>query len=205
MFKVMTWNVGKLFKACSASGPATTAVYEEKLQGLASMIPYHLLHASQWRDPRCTPVGLIEDESLGYLPPYDPDLMTLFNPQQRELATRAITNAPVQSDGLRCCHSTGKEQAMALNLTPPANVSELFEVGPVVHALAAGRQFRIETMRALHQSPTSKQWFAVYYEDKAVTGTQPIPGGVWTRMGLPWASGNTPEDCLRQALASLPA
>jgi hypothetical protein len=64
---------------------------------------------------------------------------------------------------------------MALNLTPPANVSELFEVGPVVHALAAGRQFRIETMRALHQSPTSGQWFSVYYEDKAVTGTQPIP------------------------------
>ena len=56
MFKVMTWNVENLFKAGSASGPATTAVYEEKRQGLASMIPYHLLHASQWRDPRRTPV-----------------------------------------------------------------------------------------------------------------------------------------------------
>jgi hypothetical protein len=85
-----------------------------------------------------------------------------------------------------------------------ANVSELFEVGPVVHALAAGGSCVSRRMRALHQSPTGKQWFAVYYEDKAVTGTQPVPGGIWTRMDLPWAYGNTPEDCLRQALASLP-
>jgi hypothetical protein len=35
--------------------------------------------------------------------------------------------------------------------------------------------------------------------------TQPIPGSVWTRLDLPWAYGNTPEDCLCQALASFPA
>jgi len=35
--------------------------------------------------------SMIEDPDWGYLPSYDPDLMTLFNPEQRELAARAMT------------------------------------------------------------------------------------------------------------------
>lgn len=35
--------------------------------------------------------SLVEDPRFGYLPVYDPDLMTLFNPEQRELAARVIT------------------------------------------------------------------------------------------------------------------
>lgn len=38
MFKVMTWNVENLFKPGSASGPPSQAVYDAKLQGLASTI-----------------------------------------------------------------------------------------------------------------------------------------------------------------------
>jgi endonuclease/exonuclease/phosphatase family metal-dependent hydrolase len=38
MFKVMTWNVENLFKPHTASGPASDAVYEAKLNGLAATI-----------------------------------------------------------------------------------------------------------------------------------------------------------------------
>ena len=38
MFKVMTWNVENLFRPGGADGPATEAVYQQKLQGLAAMI-----------------------------------------------------------------------------------------------------------------------------------------------------------------------
>jgi endonuclease/exonuclease/phosphatase family metal-dependent hydrolase len=38
MFKVMTWNVENLFRPGAASGPASEAVYEAKLRGLAATI-----------------------------------------------------------------------------------------------------------------------------------------------------------------------
>ncbi len=38
MFKVMTWNVENLFKPGAAAGPASEAVYEAKLRGLAATI-----------------------------------------------------------------------------------------------------------------------------------------------------------------------
>ena len=38
MFKVMTWNVENLFRVGQPSGPATAAVYDNKLQGLAKAI-----------------------------------------------------------------------------------------------------------------------------------------------------------------------
>ena len=38
MFKVMTWNVENLFKPGSPSGPPSQAVYDAKLQGLASTV-----------------------------------------------------------------------------------------------------------------------------------------------------------------------
>ena len=38
MFKVMTWNVENLFRPGAPSGPASEAVFEQKLQGLASVI-----------------------------------------------------------------------------------------------------------------------------------------------------------------------
>ncbi len=38
VFKVMTWNVENLFKPGSPSGPPSQAVYDVKLQGLASTI-----------------------------------------------------------------------------------------------------------------------------------------------------------------------
>ena len=38
MFKVMTWNVENLFKPGAAAGPASEAVYDTKLRGLAATI-----------------------------------------------------------------------------------------------------------------------------------------------------------------------
>ncbi len=38
MFKVMTWKLENLFRPGAASGPATQAIYDEKIQGLASTI-----------------------------------------------------------------------------------------------------------------------------------------------------------------------
>ncbi len=38
MFKVMTWNLENLFKAGAPSGPKTEALYQAKLEGLASVI-----------------------------------------------------------------------------------------------------------------------------------------------------------------------
>src|SRR6185437_16638515 len=38
MFKVMSWNVENLFKPGAAAGPASEAVYEAKLRGLAATI-----------------------------------------------------------------------------------------------------------------------------------------------------------------------
>jgi endonuclease/exonuclease/phosphatase family metal-dependent hydrolase len=38
MFKVMTWNVENLFKPGAAAGPASEAVYDAKLRGLAATI-----------------------------------------------------------------------------------------------------------------------------------------------------------------------
>jgi endonuclease/exonuclease/phosphatase family metal-dependent hydrolase len=38
MFKVMTWNVENLFKPGAAAGPASEAVYDSKLRGLATTI-----------------------------------------------------------------------------------------------------------------------------------------------------------------------
>lgn len=38
MFKVMTWNVENLFRVGQPSGPATPAVYDNKLKGLAEAI-----------------------------------------------------------------------------------------------------------------------------------------------------------------------
>jgi endonuclease/exonuclease/phosphatase family metal-dependent hydrolase len=46
--------------------------------------------------------SMIEDEEWGYLPMYDPDLMTLFNPEQRELAARAMTNDKTNYPDLIC-------------------------------------------------------------------------------------------------------
>jgi endonuclease/exonuclease/phosphatase family metal-dependent hydrolase len=49
-----------------------------------------------------TAVSIIEDPEWGYLPMYDPDLMTLFNPEQRELAARAMTNDKTDFPDLVC-------------------------------------------------------------------------------------------------------
>lgn len=38
-----------------------------------------------------SPADVVEDATLGFLPVYDPDLMLLFNPEQRELAAKVIT------------------------------------------------------------------------------------------------------------------
>jgi hypothetical protein len=38
VFKIMTWNVENLFKPGASSGPSTQAIFDAKIQGLASTI-----------------------------------------------------------------------------------------------------------------------------------------------------------------------
>jgi hypothetical protein len=38
VFKIMTWNVENLFKPGASSGPPTQAIFDAKIQGLASTI-----------------------------------------------------------------------------------------------------------------------------------------------------------------------
>jgi endonuclease/exonuclease/phosphatase family metal-dependent hydrolase len=83
-----------------------------------------------------TAASLIEDEAWGYLPVYDPDLMTLFNPEQRELAARALTNDETDLPDIVCLQEV--ESLLALRRFNEENLQRQYRYALLIDS----RDFR---------------------------------------------------------------